>query len=142
MTKTLNPNTVRAFLLLSATMLGGSAWAAPQFLLKQHRATWCRANCSRPKPCKERGRARPVARGSRHELGGRGRDRHRAPAFRRPEPRVLPGGQRRRTGRIGVTIHTTSPRAGQAAAAGRSSKDAIAPQSLVLTSPAGRAFAA
>lgn len=141
MTNTLNPNTVRAFLLLSATMLGGSAWAAPQFLP------------AAPGDLVPRQLLAPEA--MQKSAGAPGLSREAVAMSWAAEgaiataPQPFVGQSREYYQEVsadelaaGVTIHTTAPRALvrlQPLAAG---KDAIAPQSLVLTSPAGRAFAA
>lgn len=142
MTTTFNPNTVRAFLLISATMFTGGACAAPQFLAPK-------AGDLIPQKL-----AAPDA---MHKSAG-------APNLAREAvtmswategaintaPQNFIGQSREYYAEVsadelaaGVTIHTSSPRALiRMQPLAQNEASAIHPQSLVLTSPTGRAFSA
>lgn len=141
---TLKPNTVRAFLLLSATMLAGSAAAAPQFLP-------ARAGDLSPQQV--------VAPDAVQKSAGAPELPREAVAMSwAAEGDIVTAAQtfvaqsREYYAEVsadelaaGVTIHTTSPRAlvrlQPLAGTGPREKLAIHPESLVITNPGGRAFA-
>lgn len=145
MSKSLNPQTVHAFLLVSATMFATAAAAAPRFLAPQ-------AGDLVPQ--------RVAAPSAMHKSAG-------APALSRDDvsiswaaegnivtaPQNFVGQSREYYTEVstdelaaGVAIHTTSPRAlvrlqPLSTDAASREKSAIHPQALVLTAPSGRTFA-
>jgi len=145
MTTTFNPNTVRAFLLISATMFTGGACAAPQFLAPKA-GDLIPQKLAAPDAMHKSAGAPNLAREAVTMSWA-------AEGAINTAPQNFTGQSREYYAEVsadelaaGVTIHTTSPRAlvrmqplGLAEA---SAKSAIHPQSLVLTSPAGRAFSA
>jgi hypothetical protein len=145
MPNTLNPATVRAFLLLSAGILSGGALAAPQFLPAQPGDL----------------RAAQLAAPDTMQKSFGAPDLERAPVAMSwavdgaiaTAPQSFVAQSREYYTEVsadelaaGVTIHTTSPRALvrlQPLAAGSAPRESLAihPASLVITSGAGRAYA-
>lgn len=145
MTTTFNPNTVRAFLLISATMFTGGAGAAPQFLAPQA-GDLIPQKLAAPDVTQKSAGAPNLAREAVTMSWA-------AEGAINTAPQNFIGQSREYYAEVsadelaaGVTIHTTSPRAlvrmQPLASSEASAKAAIHPQSLVLTSPAGRAFSA
>lgn len=145
MTTTLNPTTVRAFLLLSATMLTAAAGAAPQFLPPKA-GDLVPARVIAPDTMQKSAGAPKLAREAVHMSWA-------VDGAIATAPQAFVGQSREYYTEVtadqlaaGITLHTTAPRAlvrlQPLAATGAREKVGIQPLSLVLTSPAGRAFAA
>jgi hypothetical protein len=145
MTTTFNPNTVRAFLLVSATMLTGTASAAPQFLAPQA-GDLVPQKLTAPDAMHKSAGAPDLSRDAVTMSWAAEGDISTAPQNFVGQSREYYTEVSADELAAGVTIHTTAPRAlvrmQPLADAGVREKTAIHPQSLVLTSPAGRAFGA